>query len=81
MYVPGDKYSVFYSTGGGTIPYGSAVDSWAEAKAMRNEVFFSRPDARAAWIMKNNPSQNTMPGLYGSTLRRTKHEARACTVS
>lgn len=80
MYVPGDKYSVFYSTGGGTVPCGSAVDSWAEAKAMRNEIF-ARSDVRAAWIMKNNPSQNTVPGLYGSTLRRTKHEARACTAS
>ena len=81
MHVLGDKYRVFYSIGGGTIPHGDAVDSWAEAKAQRNGIFFSRRDVRAAWIMKVNPSQNTLPGLYGATLRRTKYEAQACTAS
>lgn len=79
MYVPGDKYRVFYSTGGGTIPE-AVFDSWQEAKAARNDIF-ARPDVRAAWIMKDNPSQNTVGNLYGSTLRRTKHEVRACTAS
>lgn len=82
MYVPGDKYRVFYSTGGGTMPYGDVVDSWAEAKERRNKIFYMPGNIRAAWVMKHNPSQNTVPSLYGSTLRRTKHEARLrCTAS
>jgi hypothetical protein len=71
--VIGDKYHVFSSSGGGTIPHG-VFDTWAEAKAARNEIFYSQTNTRAAWIMRRNPSLDLRPELYGFTLRRTKHE-------
>ena len=79
MYLPGDKYAVFYSMGGGTIN-GQVWDSWLDAKEERNNIFFSGP-VRAAWIMRSNPSLGTRPQLYGHTMRRTKYEAAQCTAS
>lgn len=70
----GDKYRVFYSVGGGTVPY-ETFDSWRDAKEARNNIFFSDRKTRAAWIMRDNPSLNARPELYGNTLRRTKYEA------
>jgi hypothetical protein len=73
MYVPGDKYSVFYTYGRETLN-GAVFDSWREAKAERNNLFNSDKTVRAVWIMKSNPSQDTIANLYGSPLRRTKYE-------
>jgi hypothetical protein len=75
MYVPGDKYTVFRSVYGSTEARGM-FDSWQEAKALRNEIFYQNLSVRACWVMKHNPSQGTVPNLYGSSLKRTKHEVR-----
>jgi hypothetical protein len=66
--IDGDKYRVFHSEGGGTIPDG-VKDSWHAAKELRNEVF-CREEVRAVWIMRDNPSLGIRPELYGQTLRR-----------
>jgi hypothetical protein len=70
----GDKYQVFYSTGGGTILHGT-YDTWPAAREARNELFNSRTNIRACWMMRTNPSLGLQPDKYGTTLRRTKHEA------
>lgn len=74
MHVQGDKYLVFYSLGAETV-FHDVFDSWQEAKASRNDIFFGSTNVRAAWVMKRNPSLNTVAELYGGTLRQTKHEA------
>lgn len=81
MYVPGDK-QVFYSANGHTISATGLLDHWQDAKMLRNEAF-KNFNVRAAWVMKHNPSQNTVPSLYGNTLRRTKHDVRRllCTAT
>ena len=80
MYVPGDKYRVFYSTGGGTLN-GQVHDRWEDAKNERNTIFYSSLDVRAVWIMKDNPSLGSAPQHYGYTMRRRRYEARQCTAS
>jgi hypothetical protein len=72
--IDGDKYRVFHSEGGGTIPDGVA-DTWRAAKELRNEVF-SREEVRAAWVMRDNPSLGLRPELYGNTLRRKANGRR-----
>lgn len=72
----GDKYQVFYTEGSGTVTH-AVFDTWREAKDVRNELFYSRMNIRAAWIMRHNPSLDLRPTRYGHTMRRTKHEAMA----
>lgn len=72
----GDKYQVFYSVGGGTVPY-DIFDTWRAAKEARNDLFYFRTEIRAVWIMRRNPSLDLRPELYGNTMRRTKHGAMA----
>ena len=75
--IPGDKFQVFYSITGNTIPHPLGPwDTWRDAKAMRNSSFFDFPEVRAAWVMRSNPSLGLMPEKYGETLRRNKHETR-----
>lgn len=66
----GDKYQVFYHENG-MVPYGSPVDNWETAKALR---WNANPKTRVVWVMRSNPSLNLRPGRYGYALRRTKHE-------
>lgn len=73
-YTPGDKYAVFYSTGGGTLN-GQVWDQWADAKAERDNIFDTVPGVRAVWVMKSNPSLGIAPNLCGFTLRRRKQNA------
>ncbi len=69
----GDKYQVFHSIDGHTIPHPLGPwDAWRDAKVMRNSSFFDFPEVRAAWVMRSNPGLGIVQEKYGETLRRKK---------
>lgn len=67
----GDKYHVHYSIKGvtSTEPNGP-WDTWADAKAMRDDTFMLFKEVQACWIMRFNPSLGLGPEKYGHVLKR-----------
>lgn len=68
----GDRYQVFVSIDGQTVPCG-IFDDWKSAKTMRGNEFTFRK-AQAAWVMRSNPSLELRQEKIGYTLRIDKYD-------